>query len=131
MLAPAGAVTGDDGLWPECDPYASGRLGLSARHSMHWEACGNPDGVPIVFLHGGPGLGIDDGGYDLEPLAATGHPLLMLNQRGAGRSEVITDASRLGIDAYVRDVEALRTHFGLNRIALIDLAVFSIFPHPK
>lgn len=40
----------------------------------------------VVFLHGGPGLGIDDGGYDLEPLAAMGHTLLLLNERGAGRS---------------------------------------------
>ena len=76
----------------------------------------------VVFLHGGPGLGIDDGGYDLEPLAALGHTLLLLNERGAGRSEVIVDKAQLGIDAYVRDLEALRQHFGLSRMALIGLS---------
>ncbi len=76
----------------------------------------------IVFLHGGPGMGIDDGGYDLEPLAARGHTLLLLNQRGAGRSEVIADTSKLGIDSYVRDLEILRQHFALGRMALIGLS---------
>lgn len=76
----------------------------------------------VVFLHGGPGLGIDDGGYDLEPLAAKGHTLLALNERGAGRSEVIVDKARLGIDSYVRDLEALRQHFNLQRMALIGLS---------
>lgn len=77
---------------------------------------------PIVFLHGGPGLGIDDGGYDLEGLATKGHALLLLNQRGAGRSEVIGDATQLGLDAYVRDLERLREHFALPRMALIGLS---------
>ena len=39
------------------EPYASGRIALDALHTMHWETCGNPDGVPLVFLHGGPGGG--------------------------------------------------------------------------
>jgi proline iminopeptidase len=76
----------------------------------------------VVFLHGGPGLGIDDGGYDLEPLAAKGHTLLFLNERGAGRSEVIVDKAKLGIDSYVRDLEVLRQHFDLPRMALIGLS---------
>jgi proline iminopeptidase len=76
----------------------------------------------IVFLHGGPGLGIDDGGYDLEPLAARGHSLLMLNERGAGRSQVITEEAKLGIDSYVSDLETLRTTFRLGRLSLIGLS---------
>lgn len=77
---------------------------------------------PIVFLHGGPGMGIDDGGYDLEGLAAKGHALLMVNERGAGRSTVITDASQLGLDAYVDDLEAIRLRFSLSRMKLIGLS---------
>ena len=42
-------------LFPEIDPYAVGRLAVDARHTLYWETCGNPDGVPLVFLHGGPG----------------------------------------------------------------------------
>lgn len=46
--------------------------------------------TPIVLLHGGPGLGIDDWGYALEALALEGHSLLLLNGRGAGRSPLIS-----------------------------------------
>lgn len=77
---------------------------------------------PIVFLHGGPGLGIDDGGYDIEGLAGKGQALLMINERGAGRSTVIADAAQLGLDAYVNDLEAVRRHFSLPRMKLIGLS---------
>lgn len=76
----------------------------------------------IVFVHGGPGLGIDDGGYDLESIAARGFRFIMYNQRGGGRSELVTDKSKLGIDYYVRDLEALRQYFGLKRMDLIGLS---------
>ena len=42
-------------LFPEIDPYAAGALAVDARHTLHWETCGNAAGVPLVFLHGGPG----------------------------------------------------------------------------
>ena len=76
----------------------------------------------IVFVHGGPGLGIDDGGYDLEAIAANGFRFIMYNQRGGGRSELVTDKSKLGIDYYVRDLEALRQHFRLRTMNLIGLS---------
>ena len=77
---------------------------------------------PIVFVHGGPGLGFDDGGYDLEGIAARGHSFLMVNERGAGRSTVITDAKKLGLDNYVDDLEAVRRHFGLSGMKLLGLS---------
>src|SRR5262249_34188061 len=76
----------------------------------------------IVFVHGGPGLGIDDGGYDLEAIAAKGFRFIMYNQRGGGRSELVTDKSKLGIDSYVRDLESLRHYFGLQKMNLIGLS---------
>ena len=45
----------DAALYPECPPRASGMLALDARHTMHWEECGNANGVPLLFVHGGPG----------------------------------------------------------------------------
>jgi len=90
----------------------------------------------IVFLHGGPGLGIDDGGYDLEPLAARGHTLVMLNERGGGRSELV-DSSKLAIRYFVADLEALRKGFDLDRLDLIGLswgsaiAVHYAVEHPE
>ena len=79
-------------------------------------------GRTIVFVHGGPGLGIDDGGYDLESIATKGFRFIMYNQRGGGRSELVTDKTKLGIDYYVRDLESLRLHFGLRKMNLIGLS---------
>ena len=44
-------------LFPEISPYASGMLAVDSRHTIYWEQSGNPEGVPVVFLHGGPGAG--------------------------------------------------------------------------
>ncbi len=44
-------------LFPEIEPYASGRLPLGGSHVMYWEQAGNPRGTPVLFLHGGPGAG--------------------------------------------------------------------------
>ena len=43
-----------DALFPESDPYATGRLPVDARHALYWETCGNAIGVPLVFLLMGP-----------------------------------------------------------------------------
>lgn len=75
----------------------------------------------LVFLHGGPGLSIGDGGYDVERLAK-GRTLLMYDQRGSGRSQVITDPGLLGAEYHVRDLEAFRKHFNLERMTLIGLS---------
>ena len=75
----------------------------------------------VVFLHGGPGLGIGDGGYDMEPLARK-RILLMFDQRGSGRSEVVTDPRLLSVEHQVGDLEAFRKHFGLERMTLIGLS---------
>ncbi len=80
------------------------------------------EGDPILFLHGGPGLGLNDGGYDMEPLAERGHRVLMFNERGAGRSEIITEAGKLRMQDYVQDVEEFRKKFGLEKLGIIGLS---------
>src|SRR5258708_39449748 len=57
MPLPDSAATGDAPLYPPIEPYASGQLAVDGRHMLYWETCGNPHGVPVVFLHGGPGGG--------------------------------------------------------------------------
>ena len=44
-------------LYPEIAPYETGTLQVDGRHALYWEQCGNPDGKPVVMLHGGPGAG--------------------------------------------------------------------------
>ena len=49
------------GLYPEREPNRSGMLQVSPVHSLYWEESGNPEGKPVVFLHGGPGGGSSPG----------------------------------------------------------------------
>src|SRR5258707_4195039 len=72
------------GLFPEIEPRASGKLRLDAVHSMYWEESGRPDGVPAVFLHGGPGAGSTPKHRRFfDPRA---YRIIVYDQRGAGGS---------------------------------------------
>ena len=45
-------------MYPEIEPYRTQRIAVDARHTLRVEECGNPDGLPVIFLHGGPGAGL-------------------------------------------------------------------------
>src|SRR5215831_18045721 len=75
----------------------------------------------VVFLHGGPGLSMGDGGYAMRPLAQH-HTLILYDQRGGGRSDLVKDPALLTADADVRDLEALREHFNIEKMSLIGLS---------
>lgn len=102
---------------PTTEGYFQGAGGVRLFYRV---AGGNGD--PIVFLHGGPGGSINIGGYDLEPLAQRGHRLLMFDERGAGRSGIISDPSKLQIEDFVQDVEEFRKKFGLDKMGIIGLS---------
>lgn len=91
---------------------------------------------PIVLLHGGPGSNMNSVWPDLEPLAKR-FTVLMYDQRGGGRSQVITDPTKLRYTDHVRDLEALREHFGLEQMVLIGeswgagLAALYAMEHPE
>lgn len=100
-------------LYPPTDPYASGMLPVDELHTLYWEQCGNPRGVPVLFLHGGPGAGaspthrrfFDPGHYRI----------VILDQRGAGRSIPLGEVRRNTTDLLVGDLETLRRHLGIER----------------
>ena len=75
----------------------------------------------VVFLHGGPGSNFRGSGDYMEALAI-GRTLIMYDQRGSGRSEVVTNPKLLTAAHHVRDLEALRHHFGIRRMTLIGLS---------
>jgi len=88
----------------------------------------------VVYLHGGPS-NMADGGYSLDALAV-GRTLFSFDQRSGGRSQLLDDPTRMTADYYVRDLEALRQHFGLERMALVgqswgaSLAAMYTAKHP-
>ena len=72
----------------------------------------------IVVLHGGPGFSMDYLAADLAPLAAR-HVLLFYDQRGAGRSTLVSDSAALDAQRFAEDLEAVRRHFGIERLTLL------------
>jgi proline iminopeptidase len=76
----------------------------------------------IVFVHGGPGLGINDGGLDIELLALKGYTFIEYDQRGGARSELVRDTTRLKMNNHVMDLEMLRQYFSLQKLTLIGLS---------
>ena len=71
-------------LYPEIEPFESGMLRVDARHTLYWEQSGNPDGIAVVFLHGGPGAGSSPGQRRFFDPAF--YRIVLFDQRGAGRS---------------------------------------------
>jgi proline iminopeptidase len=91
---------------------ASGHLDVGDGHRLYWEGWGNPDGVPVIFLHGGPGAGFHDGHKALfDPEL---HRVLFFDQRGSGKSTpfAATEANTTG--KLVEDIEALRVLVGFD-----------------
>jgi pimeloyl-ACP methyl ester carboxylesterase len=74
----------------------------------------------VVYLHGGP-ININNAGYDIDRLAK-GRTLIMFDMRSGGRSQLLGDRALLGFERYVADVEALRQHFGLEKMILAGLS---------
>jgi proline iminopeptidase len=103
-------------LFPSLEPRRSGTLPLDDRHSMYWEEGGNPDGVPVVFVHGGPGAG--SSGAHRRYFDPHHYRIILFDQRGAGRSKPLGEGRDNSTPHLVRDMEALRLHLGIDRWVL-------------
>ena len=101
------------GLFPPVLPHASGRLQPDSTHSLYWEVSGNPEGAPVVFLHGGPGAGASaDHRRFFDPRH---YRIVVFDQRGAGRSQPLGELRDNTTGHLVADIEALRCHLGIDR----------------
>ncbi|MEX8057419.1 alpha/beta fold hydrolase [Microbacterium sp. 16-032] len=104
---------------PPLEPFASGFVERPDGARVYWETSGNPRGRPALYLHGGPGGGLGAGGYRrrFDPDL---HLIVGIDQRGCGRSEpwAADDLSSLRhqtMDDLLADIEAVRTHLGVDR----------------
>ena len=100
------------GLYPPIEPYASGHLETGDGHSVYWELCGNPQGKPAVFLHGGPGGGCGPDHRRLFDPAQ--YRVLLFDQRGCGRSRPHASLEANTTWHLVADIERLRTMLGVE-----------------
>ncbi|KAL8155775.1 hypothetical protein AgCh_000978 [Apium graveolens] len=95
-------------LYPHIEPYSTGMLKVSDIHSIYWEQSGNPDGHPVVFLHGGPGGGTSPTNrkfFDPEF-----YRIILFDQRGAGKSTPHACLVENTTWDLIQDIEKLREH---------------------
>ncbi len=100
-------------LYPEIAPYRTHRLAVDALHTLYVEECGNPDGLPVVFLHGGPGVGLSD--YHRRFFDPARYRIVLFDQRGAGRSTPHAELRENTTWHLVADIEAIRERLGIER----------------
>lgn len=100
-------------LYPAIKPYATHRLAVEEPHQLYVEESGNPDGIPVLFLHGGPGAGCED--YHRRFFDAERFRIILMDQRGAGRSTPLADLTHNSTDHLVADIETLREFLGIDQ----------------
>ena len=100
-------------LYPAIDPYRTGRLRVSDLHELYFEESGNPEGKPVVFVHGGPGGGTEAKQRRFfDPRA---YRIILFDQRGCGKSTPHASLDENTTWHLIADMEALRVHLGLER----------------
>jgi proline iminopeptidase len=100
-------------LFPEIEPYNSGLLPLDALHTMYWEQSGNAKGLPVLFLHGGPGAGSSPAHRRLFDPSC--YRIVIFDQRGAGRSMPLGEIRENTTLHLIEDIETLRKHLGIEQ----------------
>ena len=129
-------------LFPDIEPYDQGMLDTGDGNQLYWECCGNPDGIPALVLHGGPGSGCSTGARRYFDPAA--YLIILFDQRNCGRSlpnaaEHDCDLSSTSNTTWhlVADIERLRSHLAVDRFVLFGnswgttLALAYAQAHPR
>lgn len=100
-------------LFPPIAPSHSGHLETGDGHSLYWEQCGEAGGMPLIFLHGGPGSGCTPKHRRLfDPRR---FKITLFDQRGCGRSRPLFELENNTTRNLLCDIEALRIFFGFER----------------
>lgn len=102
-----------DTFYPEIQPYETGMLRVDTLHQMYWEISGNPKGVPVVVVHGGPGAGSSNGTrrfFDPDY-----YRIIQFDQRGSGKSTPYAEIKDNTTPHLIADMEALRQHLQVDK----------------
>ena len=100
-------------LFPEITPFEHGEIALDGPHKMYWEQSGNPEGAPVLFLHGGPGAGAMAAHRCFFDPAH--YRVVIFDQRGAGRSRPLAEIADNTTGHLIADIETLRIRLGVER----------------
>jgi proline iminopeptidase len=121
-------------LFPEAQPVAQGWLEVGDGHEIHWQTSGNPEGWPVVWLHGGPGSSASP--LHRRFFDPARYWIIQYDQRGCGRSRPAGGIERNETPDLIADIERLRTYFGLPRWSVVGgswggaLALLYASAHP-
>ncbi|WP_367346080.1 prolyl aminopeptidase [Stenotrophomonas bentonitica] len=99
-------------LYPPITPYREHILAVDALHTLHVEECGTPTGIPVVFLHGGPGAGVSP--THRRFFDPTRYRIVLIDQRGSGRSTPFGELRDNTTAHLVADIETVREHLGIE-----------------
>lgn len=100
-------------LFPEILPYRTHKLTVNGGHRLYVEECGNPNGLPVVFLHGGPGSGCTS--WHRRYFDPEVYRIVLFDQRGCGRSTPHASLEANTTQHLVADIEQIRQSLGINR----------------
>lgn len=100
-------------LYPEIQPYETGMLPVGTLHQIYWEQVGKPNGVPVVFLHGGPGAGANP--THRRFFDPNHYRVVIFDQRGSGRSRPLGETRENTTPLLTDDIEVLRRKLGIER----------------
>lgn len=135
MSPDTSVLTGRRTLYPPIEPYRSGWLRVSDLHEIYYEEAGHPDGIPAVFVHGGPGTGADTRARQFfDPQL---YRIVVFDQRGAGRSRPHASLEDNTTSALIADLERLRQHLQIDQWLLFGgswgslLAIAYAQSHPQ
>lgn len=103
----------NDYFFPPIEPFATGTFAVDPPHVLHWEQVGAPDGIPILFVHGGPGAGCSP--FDRRFFDPARFRVVLVDQRGSGRSRPHGELAGNDADHLVADFEAVRRELGIER----------------
>ncbi|WP_455376118.1 prolyl aminopeptidase [Kaarinaea lacus] len=104
------------GLYPRIKPYKTHQLEVDPPHVLHVEESGSPDGIPVLFVHGGPGAGCMP--YHRTFFDPEVYRIILFDQRGCGRSMPHAELEGNNTQALVRDMEQIREMLGIERWVL-------------
>ncbi len=106
-------MTAPTPLYPDIQPHASGMLQTRGVHRIYWETSGKPDGLPVLFVHGGPGSGTSAAQRRFFDPAR--YRIVLFDQRGCGRSTPHAELADNTTPHLIADMEALRVRLGIDR----------------
>lgn len=105
-----------DKLFPPIKPYNSGYIAVGDGHEIYYEECGNPNGVPVLYLHGGPGAGCnEDARRFFDPKKCC---IILFDQRGSGRSKPYASTYANTTQHLIEDTHKLLDRLGKKKVLL-------------